>query len=113
MGIDSGAHTKSSPSGVDFFYTTSFIIATDNKNGIRRANHPNAARARVPDAVQRLFGGAPQSRDLHDTASRTTDPGSAAHHHSASKARVNTLMVLRTVRETTDAAALDKCDKMG
>jgi hypothetical protein len=27
-------------------------------------------------------------------------PGSAAHHHSASKTRVNTLMVLRSVRGT-------------
>jgi len=37
--------------------------------------------SRVPDALQRLFGGAPQSRDLHEeTPSRTMDPGSAAHH---------------------------------
>jgi hypothetical protein len=28
------------------------------------------------------------------------DPGSAAHHHSASKTRVNALMVLRCVRGT-------------
>jgi hypothetical protein len=28
------------------------------------------------------------------------DPGSAAHHHSASKTRVNALMVLRCTRET-------------
>ena len=74
MGIDSRAHTKSSPTGSEFFYTTSFVSATETKNGTRRANYPNAARARVPDAVQRLFGGAPQSRDLHDTASRTMDP---------------------------------------
>jgi hypothetical protein len=28
------------------------------------------------------------------------DPGSAAHHHSVSKTRVNALMVLRCVRGT-------------
>jgi hypothetical protein len=28
------------------------------------------------------------------------DPGSAAHHHSARKTRVNALMVLRCARET-------------
>jgi hypothetical protein len=39
-------------------------------------------RARVPDAVTSM------------------DPGSAAHHHSASKTRVNALMVLRSVRGT-------------
>jgi hypothetical protein len=33
--------------------------------------------ARVPDAVQRLFGGAPQSRDPQK---RSMDPGSATHH---------------------------------
>jgi hypothetical protein len=34
---------------------------------------------RVPDAVQRLFDGAPQSRDRHKGSARY-DPGSAAHH---------------------------------
>jgi hypothetical protein len=36
-----------------------------------------AKKTRVPDAVQRLFGAAPQSRDLQ---SSNVDPGSAAHH---------------------------------
>jgi len=31
MGLDSPDHTKSSPSGSRFFYTTSFVIATENK----------------------------------------------------------------------------------
>jgi hypothetical protein len=51
---------------------------------------------RVPDAVQRFFGGAPLSQD-HDAA---MDPGSAAHHHSVSKTRVSALTVLRSVRES-------------
>jgi hypothetical protein len=32
------------------------------------------------------------------------DPGSAAHHHSASKTRVNALIVLRSVRGTVAQA---------
>jgi hypothetical protein len=39
MGLDSRDHTKSGPSGSGFFYTTSFVIATENKNLTRRANH--------------------------------------------------------------------------
>jgi hypothetical protein len=39
MGLDSPDHTKSGPSGSGFFYTTSFVIATENKNLARRANH--------------------------------------------------------------------------
>ncbi len=35
-----------------------------------------AKKTRVPDAVQRLFGGAPRSQDLQSTV----DPGSAAHY---------------------------------
>jgi hypothetical protein len=35
-------------------------------------------RSRVPDAPQRLFGGAAQSRDLF--FAELLDPGSAAHH---------------------------------
>jgi len=31
MGLDSRDHTKSGPSGSDFFYTTSFVIVTGNK----------------------------------------------------------------------------------
>jgi hypothetical protein len=37
--------------------------------------------ARVPDAVQRFFGGAPQSRA--PVSLRGMDPGSAAHRKSA------------------------------
>jgi hypothetical protein len=31
------------------------------------------------------------------------DPGTAAHHHSASKTRVNALMVLRGIRGTAES----------
>ncbi|HWX84646.1 MAG TPA: hypothetical protein VNZ48_13685 [Xanthobacteraceae bacterium] len=53
---------------------------------------------RFPDAVQR-DSGAPQIRDRSGLGVRN-DPGSAAHHHSARKTRVNALMVLRCARET-------------
>jgi hypothetical protein len=53
---------------------------------------------RFPDAVQR-DSGAPQIRDRPKLGVRN-DPGSAAHHHSARKTRVNALMVLRCARET-------------
>jgi len=39
MGLDSPDHTKSGPSGSGFFYAMSFVIATENKNLARRANH--------------------------------------------------------------------------
>ena len=52
---------------------------------------------RVPDAVQRPFDGAPQSRDPR---ADEVDPGSAAYHHSALKTRVNALVVLRSIRGT-------------
>jgi hypothetical protein len=32
------------------------------------------------------------------------DPGTVAHHHSASKTRVNALLVLRSIRGTHDRA---------
>jgi hypothetical protein len=41
---------------------------------------------------------APQSRD--PLPAKRMDPGSAAHHHSASKTRVNALSVLRSIRGT-------------
>jgi catechol 2,3-dioxygenase len=53
---------------------------------------------RVPDAVQRFFSGAPQSRD--PIPARKMGPGLAAHRHSVSKTRVNALMALRSIRGT-------------
>ena len=54
--------------------TASFLIAT----GTRSENTPpaspservRASDSRAPDAVQRLFDGAPQSRDLHERSLR-------------------------------------------
>ncbi len=55
---------------------------------------------RVPDAVQREAqrSGAPLIRDRYKFRG-WNNPGSAAHHHSAPKTRVNALMVLRCARE--------------
>jgi hypothetical protein len=39
MRLNSPNHTKSGPSGSGIFYTTSFAIATETKNGTRRENH--------------------------------------------------------------------------
>jgi len=50
MGLDSPDHTKSGPSGSGFFYTTSFVIATENENLTRRANHRHD-RAVIPGAT--------------------------------------------------------------
>jgi hypothetical protein len=36
------------------------------------------------------------------------DPGSAAHHHSVSKTRVNALLVLRSVRGTPYTTTLSR-----
>jgi hypothetical protein len=46
--------------------------------------------------VQRISG-APQIPEL-STLGVFDDPGSAAHHHSARKTRVNALLVLRRAR---------------
>jgi hypothetical protein len=47
MGLDSPNHTKSGPSGSGFFYTTPFVIATENNNLTRRANHPHERMRQV------------------------------------------------------------------
>jgi hypothetical protein len=52
MGLDSPDHTKSSPSGSGFFYTTSFVIATGNENLARRAKSDGS-----PDNGQREMSG--------------------------------------------------------
>ena len=44
------------------------------RNALVETTAATAKKTCVPDAVQRLFGGAPESRDLY------VDPGSAAHH---------------------------------
>jgi len=57
----------------------------------------------VPDAVQRFFSGAPQSRD-RTKRRRSLRPRLCSaplrKSHSASKTRVNALMALRCVRGT-------------
>jgi hypothetical protein len=42
--------------------------------------------------MQRFFSAASQNRDRYKCREFRYDPGSAAHHHSASKTRVNALM---------------------
>ncbi len=65
MGLDSRDHTKSGPSGSRFF-----LRDVIRHRGGKQKLDPSGKSAyrgerfsRVPDAVQRLFGGAPQSRD--------------------------------------------------
>jgi hypothetical protein len=75
----------------------------DHGRGYKAALALRQGVNRIPDAVQRFFSGAPQSRDRYERCLRY-GPGSAAHHHGASKTRVNALMakngVLRCVRGT-------------
>jgi len=59
---------------------------------------PARKGTRFPDAAQRASG-ATLIRDRSGLGV-WDDPGSAAHHHSARKTRVNALMVLRCARET-------------
>jgi hypothetical protein len=58
------------------------------------------AHDRVPDPVQRLFDGAPLSRDPHLLSLCGMGPGSAAHHAAKCSA-------LRSVRGTRVYPALD------
>jgi hypothetical protein len=53
---------------------------------------------RFPDKMRRTSG-ASLIRDLRKRGV-SEGPGSAAHHHSASKTRVNALVALRRARET-------------
>src|SRR3954469_7214065 len=57
--------------------------------------------SRVPDAVQRFLA-------VHRRAGAHVDmgPGSAAHHHSASKTAVNALSVLRSLGSTKPISPL-------
>ena len=63
---------------------------------------------RVPEAVQRCPGDAKHRpvtllrRAGTYMLPNRMDPGPAAHHHSASKTRVNALTVLRSIRGTID-----------
>jgi glutathione S-transferase len=63
----------------------------------RRAAFGEGVTTRVPGEAQR--------ENAVPTAS--VDPGSAAHHHSASKTRVNALMVLRCIRRTVVSVSVD------
>jgi hypothetical protein len=65
---------------------------------IRKSSSATISPARFPDAVQHASG-APLIRDRCRFGVRY-DPGSAAHHHSSRKTRVNALVVLRRARET-------------
>ena len=81
--------------------------AQAQRAGARPAAHRGAAAARagdgevipVPDAVSALR--AVREPGISPPYKCKTDPGSAAHRHSASKMRVNALMALRSVRGTS------------
>jgi hypothetical protein len=60
---------------------------------------------RAEEVIGNAFPDAVQRETVHRIRDRSglgvcNDPGSAAHHHSARKTRVNALMVLRCARET-------------
>ena len=66
MGLDSRDHTKSSPSGSGFFYTTSFVIATKTKIWpIGQITGATGVSMHVLSAMQ-LLGQAPEGMQIKD-----------------------------------------------